>query len=574
MQHRFHFYNSSIKFFVFLLAITLSFLSPKKTFAQNTPPTQDDFQKQQQILEDNTERDENQKFDYENLVDLISILQKHPVNLNKASREDFLPLVDLKVLNDQQVNAILNYRDQLGKFISIFELQAVPYLDVATIKNMLPYVTVNSTLATTQIKPIELLTGGDYMLLMRGTQIIEEQKGFSPADSNSTSRYLGSPLNLYTRFRYSYGTKFSYGITGQKDAGEEFFKGTQKQGFDFYSAHIFYRGNGLVKAVALGDYTLNFGQGLLMGSGFGVNKSSYITSIKNGGREIRPYTSADEFNFFRGSAITLGSNHISATGFASYKKIDGNVSSIDTIDENTFVTSIGGNGYHRTTTEVENKNTNDQTVFGANLDYNTRGFSAGATFLHSQFTIPVSPAYQPYNIYYFQGDQLTNYGAHFDWQYKNFNWFGEAAYSNPGSFGMLSGLLVSVDPKVDLVFIYRNYARDFQSLYSNAFGESSTSINEKGLYSGLIIRPARAWELDAYADFFSKPWLAYLVDAPSVGVDYLVQLNYRPNKVLAMYMRWKDETKQANSSLNDTPLDYVANTEKQNLRFDLSYKAT
>ncbi|MBL0144814.1 MAG: hypothetical protein IPP48_02690 [Chitinophagaceae bacterium] len=51
-------------------------------------------------------------------------------------------------------------------------------------------------------------------------------------------------------------------MLGEKDAGEQFFKGNQKQGFDFYSTHLFARNIGIVKALALGDFTVNMGQGL------------------------------------------------------------------------------------------------------------------------------------------------------------------------------------------------------------------------------------------------------------------------------------------------------------------------
>lgn len=566
---------------VFILMACLAiFLFPFKVLAQEQQQQQpqqlpqEAQDKQEEALEQLTEQDENQRLDYDNLVDLANILSRHPINLNKADQNDFRALMDLQLLNEIQINAILNYREQMGNFISIFELQAVPYLDVPTIRSILPFVTVTTDIGATRISVSELLAKGDYTLLMRGSQILEEQKGYSPSDSNSTSRYLGSPLNLYTRYRYTYGTKFGYGITGQKDAGEQFFTGTQKQGFDFYSAHVFYRGNGFIKNAVIGDYTVNFGEGLILGSGYGVYKSSYITSIKNGGRPLRAYTSVDEYNFFRGGAITAGSRHLNVTIFGSYKKIDGNIVTIDTIDENNTVTSIGGDGYHRTESEVADKNTVTQKAYGANIEYTKRTFSAGGTIFHTDFSVPVEPTYQPYNIYAFRGDQLNNYGAHFTWQYRNFNFFGEGALSDPGGLGGITGLLVSVDPRVDLAFVYRNYTKDFYSAYANAFGESSTNTNEKGFYSGIVIRPARGWELDVYADLFQKPWLAYQVDAPSIGTDFLAQLNYRPNKIFSMYIRWRDKSKQQNSTLNDEPLDYVVNTEQQNFRFHLEYKAT
>lgn len=558
--------------FLFLWIFFVFHLLTIYSFGQTNPPPEEE-QKKEEYLEQLIENNENSTGDYEGLVDLERSLREHPIDLDIASSEDFQPLLELSLLTGIQVNAIINYRDRLGKFISIYELQAVPYLDVQTIKTILPYVRVNSDINAPQVKLHDILLRGDYSLLIRGQQILEKQKGYTPIDStSSSSRYLGSPLGLYARFRYQYGNRFSYGITGQKDAGEEFFKGTQPNGFDYYSFHLYYNSHTFLKAVSVGDYELKFGQGLLVASGFGVTKSSLVMAIKYGGRTLRPYTSTNEFNFFRGIAAIVGTKNISLTTFLSSKKIDGNIGSVDTVGDNVFVTSIGGDGYHRTTSEVSNKNSIRQTVFGGNLDWRIHFLTLGASAIHSQFSASLQPDNHPYNEFNFRGDQLTDGSVHYDWQYRNFNLFGEAAIDDGGGKALVSGLLISVDPRVDLAILYRNYGRDFHSLYANAFGENSTNVNETGLYNGIVVRPGRSWEINAYADFFSKPWLSFQTDAPSHGTEYLVQLTYKPGKTLEIYVRWKDETKQQNSSLNNEPMDYLVGTRKRSLRFNISYK--
>lgn len=556
------------------LLLLLLILQPGRLFSQEVDTT-GDYGKKEDYIEQLVEKDDNSGGDYEGLVDLDRNLRQRPINLNTATEEDLKQLHELALLTDIQINAIINYRDKLGNFISIYELQAVPYLDMVTIRNLLPYTRVNSNITDVQLKANELLFNGDYMVLVRAQQILEEQKGFTPVDSGSTaSRYLGSPLQLYTRYRYQYGTKFSYGITGQKDAGEEFFKGTQKQGFDFYSFHLYYRSNSFIKAVAVGDYELRFGQGLLVASGFGVSKSSLVMNVKYGGRTLKPYTSTNEFNFFRGGAVVMGTKNISFTAFASSKKIDGNIGTVDTIDEDVFVTSIGGDGLHRTPSEVADKNTVHQTVTGFNADFKIHALQLGASAIYSKYSVPLAPAVEPYNQFKFRGDQLLTSGIHYDWEYRNFLLFGEAAMDEDGGKALLSGLLISIDPRIDLSLIYRNYGKDFHSLYANAFGESSTCDNESGMYTGILIRPARAWQIAGYVDLFQKPWLDYNIDAPSNGIELLTQVTYKPNKVLEIYARWKDESKQQNSSLNNEPLDYIVGIRKQNLRFNLSYKAS
>ena len=119
-------------------------------------------------------------------------------------------------------------------------------------------------------------------LFIRYQRVLESQKGFQPlADGETGQRYLGSPNKFYTRFRQTYRNLMSWGITMEKDAGEQFFKGSNPYGFDFYSAH-FYLNNvhKHVQSIALGDFQAFFGQGLTMWGGFGARKGAVVTDIK------------------------------------------------------------------------------------------------------------------------------------------------------------------------------------------------------------------------------------------------------------------------------------------------------
>ena len=79
---------------------------------------------------------------------------------------------------------------------------------------------------------------------------MERSKGYLLDSSSATNYYPGSPQHLFVRYKYSYRNLLQYGFLGEKDAGEQFFKGAQKQGFDFYSAHFFARNIGIIKALA------------------------------------------------------------------------------------------------------------------------------------------------------------------------------------------------------------------------------------------------------------------------------------------------------------------------------------
>jgi hypothetical protein len=120
--------------------------------------------------------------------------------------------------------------------------------------------------------------------------------------------------------------------------------------------------------------------------------------------------------------------------------------------------------------------------------------------------------------------------------------------------------------------VYRNIDKDYHTLYGNAFTESTLPINEKGLFMGMSMRPWRNIRFDAYADVFKFPWLKYRVDRPSEGKEYLLQLTWKPNKLIEVYARYRSETKALNYSLPDEPAKVTPDIPRQNWRTHISYK--
>jgi hypothetical protein len=120
--------------------------------------------------------------------------------------------------------------------------------------------------------------------------------------------------------------------------------------------------------------------------------------------------------------------------------------------------------------------------------------------------------------------------------------------------------------------LQRTISKSYQAVNGNAFTENAYPTNETGFYSGVSIRPKPSWRIDAYADIFKFPWLKYLVDAPSRGSDYLVQLFFAPNKQLEIYSRFRNETKQQNQRDNSTVTNFLVSAPRQSWRTQIGYK--
>jgi hypothetical protein len=531
----------------------------------------------EQRIENIAETTGNEDIDYTTLLDGLSSYLQHPINLNTATREE---LEDFILLNDIQVNNLLQHIQEHGKLLTIEELQSIDGFDLPTIRRIIPYVKVSDALADAHFTLSEMFKYGQHQVLLRYQQVIEEQKGFLPASdsllqASPNARYLGSPQKLYARYRFTYGTNVSWGVTAEKDAGEEFFKGSQKQGFDFYSAHFYLRNIRFIKSLALGDYQVNFGQGLTAWSGLAFGKSADGLSVKRNAQGIRPYTSVDENLFMRGAAATVKHKGFEASGFFSHKDIDANVSEQDSLtDETLVVSSIQETGYHTTASEMADRHAISQTVFGGNIGYKKRNLSLGVTGIHTEYGAILSRDLSLYNQFDFSAQSNNAIGADYSFMFRNFNFFGEGSLSDNGGYAYLNGLVVSLDPRLAISVLHRDYKRNYQSLLSNAFGESTRPSNEKGIYTGIVAKPASNITITAYYDRFVFPWLKFQVNAPSHGSDYSAQVNYTPSKKVDMYFRIRQRDKFINTSEDEAGIDFIVPVKQTNYRFNISYPAT
>ena len=416
--------------------------------------------------------------------------------------------------------------------------------------------------------------------LISGVQAIGENKaGYEDvADSikeNSNSYYHGDANRYYTRLRFSYRTNLSIGVTAEKDPGEEFFKGQQKNGFDFYSAHAFYKGGKYLKSVALGDYQVQIGQGLNFWSGYSFGKSADVTNVKKSANPLKAYTSVDEVRFLRGAAFDLGYKNFSLTTFGSYKGVDGAILADSLIEEQEFVSSINLNGLHRTNSEIGKKHTLNEIIFGSNLRYKLRNFHVGIAAVYLGYDKAFAKDTTPYNQFDFRGKSNIGLSADYNWVFRNFNFFGEVAQSSySGGFANVHGVLFSLDRRVSMSLVYRNYAKDYQTFYNAGFAEGSRTQNEKGLYSGVKVNWSRAVTTNAYIDVFKFPWMKFQVDGPSLGHEYMIQQSYRPSRDFEIYVRFREQSKQKNSRYSDGTITELEDILQRNYRINLSYKVS
>jgi hypothetical protein len=561
--------NLRYSFFLLLLVCGISRLNAQVV----TDPRTDNFlERKIEALAENSSED----IDFTNVFENLAFYQEHPLDLNGASAE---VLQQLFILSDFQIRSLIVHREKYGKLLSIFELQGVEGFDLPLIYTLLPYVKVSRDLNRLNISIKDMVKYANQDVFMRVSQLVQQQKGSSPISEqeladNPNARYLGSPQRIFTRYRFKYGNYVSMGFTGEKDAGEQFFKGTQKQGFDYMSAHLAIQNIGKLKSLNIGDYQAQFGQGLTFWSGFAFGKTADAMNVKRSAPGLKAYTSVNENLFLRGAATAWRLGNFEITAFGSYRNVNTNATAVDSASQDIQAFSnFNQSGFHRTPGELEDKKNIKEQILGSHIAFKKRQFNIGITAVNFNYDAALKRSDEPYNKFEFQGKKNTNLGVDYNYVFRNINFFGEFARSANGGLAMTHGLIANLDNRLSFSFLHRHFAKDYQAVYSAAIAEGSRSINEIGTYVGIVAKPIKYFTLSAYFDRWRYPYMRYLVDAPSTGYDGLAQLNYTPSKTIDMYLRIRDRVRPRNvSSFFENDIDFPISQHQRNIRFDIAYK--
>ncbi len=493
-------------------------------------------------------------FDFTELSERLMFFKKHPINLNRTKPEELKSLI---ILSPLQIANFFSYLSTHGNLIDVLELQAIPGFDLPTVQKLLPFVHLNESDLKEKITSKNLRLFGENDLVVRYASLIEKQKGFREL---SGSRYLGTPEKMLLRYKYNFLNQLSLSLIMEKDAGEKL----MAKPTDFVSANLTLNDLGRIKKLSLGDYSLQFGQGLTLWSGFGFGKGPDVTSVVKKDDGLKSYSSANEYSFFRGVGTKISlSKKIDLTTFFSSRKHDASVT-------NDFISTLNETGYHRTLNELNNKNTVRQNVYGAALEYDKNAFNMGIIGYHSRYSRAFITGDQVYRLFNFTGKDLTNLGLYYNYTLKNAYFFGEVAKSINSGTALVNGILISLSSQVSAVVLHRKYDRNYHNFFNQAPAESE-GFNENGFYAGLTISPSRKWMLSLYADYFKFPWLKFRIDAPSQGYEILSQLAYTPTKTFKASARYKSEIKPQNTDL-DAPINYLENVKKQSFRVDVNWK--
>jgi len=537
------------------LLLILALQGFRYCFSQDVPEQQ--LEEELQSLSETNSDD----LDDDDLVEQLDKLHKHPININRANQEE---LLQLPFVSPILIKNLILYRALLGNLIHINELQAVPGWNVELIRKIFPYITIDEN-------DLSFTGLSKRFRTLRSSFLFRIAQGFSKGqDSPLTSdAFTGSPQHVLVRLQFHSDNLLQFGALVEKDAGE---KWLSHGAFDFNSFYCFARNIGFIKCIALGDFQVNMGQGLIQWQGIARKKSGNTIFINQQDQLIKPYHSAGEIRFHRGAGIVLARNHFEWMIYGSSRRLSANL--VTDSFQNLMVTSISNSGYHRTLSELMDRNQLHQLSAGSTLSYSTIKGRLSFNYAAFKFSHPIQKGDQPYNLFSFHGKNLHNMSIDYSYTLRNVHSFGELAIDKEFHRAFICGALLSLHRNLDCSLLFRSISPKYSSFYSNAFIENSSLVNETGWYTGISFRVSPTIRLDGYADVFYFPWLKYQVDAPSMGKEFFFQLNWQPNKRLQLQARCRIENKESDDDAPVGNTEQVSSSVKINWRSQMNWLAT
>ncbi|NUN07604.1 MAG: helix-hairpin-helix domain-containing protein [Ignavibacteriaceae bacterium] len=470
------------KFFLLLFLIGWGIILYPQT---SHPP--DSLEKvSQYIIDEETSEGENA------FEEIYQELIRKKKNINTVS---FNELVRIPGIDSISALAIISYRSATGFIFSPEELRFINSLSAAQLNSVKRYFFTEERNAPSLIVNNYAADKYSHNLV---TRIRKNDDGDNPGGL--------LPYRLFSRYVY-HNSLFSLTLVTEKDPFE-------KNYLDHYSGSISFRSVPFFENVLIGDYRVNFGHGLILGSSY-LNRKG-ISVI----RDAEPFTNihtagiADENTLMRGISADLFINeYLSLNLFISYNERNTRT------DSSGSIISFYESGYFTNSSESAYKRNTGNLDGGAIVRYSLSEIVSGDILLfNSNYSREFSNLFN-------RGLTRNNFYASvsnsFDLGFTSASL--EYAIKSGGTSSFYLTTNTDLADKNILTLSLRNYSRGFLTERSSAFSENSLPYSEKGFYSGIVTYTG-AGVISAYIDL-------YLFESVTVrgfelsGIDFLLHHN-------------------------------------------------
>ena len=445
----------------------------------------------------------------------LSELENHKIDLNRCTRDE---LLQLPFLSAQQVMDFIEYRDRHGRIETMVELYMIRSMEKSTIDLLSHFATIYPEVVKDTLPSLKnLIRYGRHEFLATFKAPFYNRRG----DENG---YLGYKYKHWLRYTFTSGQHVKLGLVASQDAGEPFFAGQNKAGYDYYSFYLMLQKWGCVRRMVVGRYRLKFGMGLVINNSFGLGKINTLATLGRSANNIMPHSSRSEANYLQGAAACFRlSDCFSLTAFASLRMVDA------TLNRNSStVATLLRTGYHRTKSEMERRRNTSESLFGANLNFFRNGWHAGITGFYTAFNRELQPSTtQLYRRWYPRGSRFWNASIDYGYVSGRLNLSGETATGNCQQVATINTVSYQLTSTLTLVALQRYYPYQYYSLFSRSFAEGGAVQDESGVYLGGDWLIGRFMKLMFYTDYAWFAWPKYRISESSGSWDNMAQLSWQ-----------------------------------------------
>lgn len=447
-------------------------------------------------------------------IERLYELAENPVKINSAGENEISRLF---FLSDFQAKALADYAHSSGRIISVYELVTIPGFDKETAEMMIPFITLDSK-----------TTVNSDSVHWRNTSITN----LSIRSGNDDTTSLGSPWKILTKYKFTAGG-FSGGFTVEKDPGEKFFSANPPLP-DFLSANLTYNGSGLIRRLIVGDYSARFGQGTNINTGIRTGLSLTAPGYMSASDEIKPYTSTDENNFFRGVAAEFSYENLGLTLFYSKNYSDATLGSLSGSSKD-YIENFYLAGIHNTSSLLQKKDAIYELAYGINLSYNFNNVRVGFTWSGDRFSLPVKmTGNDPVDIFDFEGDRNNLYTFSYNGLIKRILLYGEFSTNEYKKYAIIQGLSFRPSDRLTINFLFRNYSAGYISFHGKGPGGGSASGNEQGILGNFTFEAAKHLFISGGCDIQKFQWLKYRCSSPSSAMRQEIRVRFTPTETLTI----------------------------------------
>ena len=429
---------------------------------------------------------------YEDIEEELLSIAENPMDLNEVTGED---LSRLMFLSDEQIDAILMYQYQHG-FRELYELQLIDCLKDYEIRNLLPFVRVDSL----EVKGERLEVKGKDLYFREVFHYAKHEMTLR-ADARNIEDFDGDPMYGKLRYRFNYQNRVQAGVTAMMAAGD----GRLAMGDRWdYGGYIQLKDIGPMRTIVAGNYQANFGYGLVVGSPFKRGKSAYIQSTATTDEGLKKFSSVgDSYNYFHGVGATARVKWADLSAFYSLR---------------------------------QGKEDAWNHVVGANATARWKKLKVGITAVEtieatsSQFR---ERSQASYSLEVKRRDVSGAMGANVRYNWGKVDVWGEVAASHTEQWGWGTIMGVRVNPISDLnlLAIYRYYSPEYENIYANALSSKTKINNEHGGYLGVEYNRLKNWQLSIFGDVWKE------------GYETMAQADFLSPKDYTMHMRLRAKKK-------------------------------